>query len=359
MTEKHSIDTPIESYDPELSARVYCIPEQQALRISVGLLLTLYALILSSLLPQPAWIFIAIPIAYGLAHAVLGYIEGRKGSSHRLSGAITALDIALFLPALWFDPLASTPTLLLAGLFFGLASVRHRSITLTKLTLWMLALAAVTLIARAAIRPELAILPLLASAAVLLLLHGLVIMFRHHSMDLRTIADLAPHDDKETGLATRSTLYATAQLLWPLAHRQNMPVSLLYAVVDPEVTLNDAIASRQLSLELAQAMASVAKSHLRGCDILVRYDRLRFVFILLDCPHKNADEIAQRLQTAFQQALQVTGHRAQAYISATWLPTLPLALDPMLSALHSALDRARQRGQAHAGAVYTNPERPR
>lgn len=358
MTEKHFLDTPIESYDPELSARVYCIPEQQALRISVGLLFTLYALILSNLLPRPAWIFIAVPVAYGLAHALLGYIEGLKGSSHRLSGAITALDIVLLLPALWFDPLASTPTLLVAGLFFGLASVRHRNTTLTKLTLWMLALTALTLIARAGIKPELALLPLLASGVVLVLLLGLVIMFRHHSMDLRAIADLAPHDDKETGLATRSTLYATAQLLWPLAHRQNMPVSLLYAVVDPETPLSDAIASRQLSLELAQAMASVAKSHLRGCDILVRYDRLRFVFILLDCPHKHADDIAQRLQTAFQQALQATGHRAQAHISATWLPTLPLALDPMLSALHSALDRARQRGQAHSGAIYTNPEQP-
>ncbi len=359
MTEKHSLDTPIESYDPELSARVYCIPEQQALRISVGLLLTLYALMLSTLLPQPAWIFIAAPVAYGLVHTVLGYIEGRKGSSHRLSGSISALDIALLLPTLWFDPLASTPTLLLVGLFFGLASLRHRSITLTKLTLWMLALAALTLIIRAVIKPELAILPLLANAAVLVLLLGLVIMFRHHSMDLRSIADLAPHDDKETGLATRSTLYAAAQLLWPLAHRQNMPVSLLYAVVDPEATLNDAIASRQLSTELAQTMASVAKSQLRGCDILVRYDRLRFVFILLDCPHKHADEIAQRLQTAFQQTLQATGHSAQAHISATWLPTLPLALDPMLSALHSALDRARQRGQAHAGAIFTKPEQPR
>lgn len=350
------LDASIDSYDPELSARVYCTPEQQALRFGVALLLAIYASALATRLPSPAWLFVAVPAAYALMHAGLGFYEERYGASHRLSAIVSALDLGLMLPALWFDPLSSTPTLLLVGLFFGLASLRHRGHTLARLSAWMLMLASVTLVARAFAHPALTLMPLLASAGVLLLLMGLVMMFRHHSMDLRAHADLAPHDDPETGLATRSTLYATARLLWPLAHRQNMPVSLLYAVLEPGPDARGDINATQRERVLAQTLATVAQSQLRGSDILVRYDRLRFVFVLLDCPHPHADTIAQRLQQAFAARLQATGLHAQVHISATWLPTLPLALDPMLSALHSALDRARLRGQAHRGAIYTDPE---
>ncbi|MEO6698027.1 MAG: diguanylate cyclase, partial [Paraperlucidibaca sp.] len=353
MTKNTALDASIDSYDPELSARIYCTPEQQALRFGMALLLATYACFLPGLLPSPNWLFIAMPAAYALAQAALGYQEEHHGPSHRISALISGLDILIIAPALWFDPLASTPTLLLIGLIFGLASLRHRPQALAKLTLGLLTVAALTLTGRALSHPDIALLPLLASSGVLLLLMGLVMIFRHHSIDLRATADLAPHDDPETGLATRTSLYAAARLLWPLAHRQNMPVSLLYVVIEPDSDVSEDMAVIRQSRTLAQTMATVAKSQLRGSDILVRYDRLRFVFILLDCPHANSDAIAKRLQIAFSERLQPTGYSAQAHISATWLPTLPLALDPLLSTLHSALNRARMRGQAHAGATYT------
>ena len=360
MTDENALDASIESYDPELAARVYCTPEQQALRFGVALLLAIYACFLPGLLPTPGWLFVAAPALYAIAQAVLGLYEERHGASHRISGAVSALDIVLMAPALWFDPLASTPTVLLLGLFFGLGSLRHRQHTLAKMTLGMLILSAVILVLRALNQPQLSVLALLATLAVLLLLMGLVVMFRHHSIDLRASADLAPHDDPETGLASRTTLYAAARLLWPLAHRQNMPVSLLYAVLEPENTSTPgAMADARQSRILAQTFAAVAQAQLRGSDILVRYDRLRFVFVLLDCPHAQADSVVERLQAAFAERLMSTTFTAQLHMSATWLPTLPLALDPMLSALHSALDRARLRGRAQVGAVHIDPEQLR
>lgn len=359
MTKKTTLDALIDSYDSELSARVYCTAEQQALRFGMALLLATYAYFLPNLLPTPNWLFIAVPVAYALAQAILGYHEKRHGPSDRVSGFISALDLAIIAPALWFDPLASTPTLLLLGLVFGLASLRHRPKTLVKLALWMLIVVSLALVWRTLNHPDIAPIPFLASAGVLLLLMGLVMVFRHHSNALRATADLAPHDDPETGLATRTSLYAAARLLWPLAHRQNMPVSLLYIIIEPDNDLGEDAAGTRRNRTLAQTMATVAKSLLRGSDILVRYDHLRFVFVLLDCPHDSTDAIAKRLQVAFKDRLQPTGYVAQAHISTTWLPTLPLALDPLLSALHSALKRARLRGQAHAGATYTDPEQAR
>ncbi len=356
MTQPIATHALIGRHDPALNSRVYCAPEQQALRFGLALLLAIYAYSVAASLPAPQGAFIVVPSAYALLHAIFGLIEERRGSSPALSACMSTTDVLLLMPALWFDPLPSTPTLLLVGLFFGLASLRHRRDTLLRLTLLMVLLATATLLLRSYFMPLMSYLPLLASASIASILIGLILVFRQHTVALGELADLAPHNDPDTGLATRTSLYVVARLLWPLAHRQNMPVSLLYAVIDPTSAASTPDQRKQATQTLARAMADVAQTQLRGSDILVRYDALHFVFVLLDCPPAQADAVALRLQRAFDDAIATQMTAAQLHISATWLPTLPLALDPMLNAMQEALERARLRGQAQQGAAYTDPD---
>ncbi|MEL0027310.1 MAG: diguanylate cyclase, partial [Perlucidibaca sp.] len=268
------------------------------------------------------------------------------------------VDLALLACVVFNDPQPALPTLTLAALLAGLASLRlsWRGLLLT----CFLALLTATVAAGSrSLLSDTDPGAVAATATMVVLLLALVLAFRHHSRDLQLQVARTKAHDPATGLGNRWTLYAAAQLLWPLAHRQQMPVTLLYARIDipglrpgqsPDIAQADSVAA---------GFAGIARERLRGSDILVRYAPLEFAFMLLDCPGNQADAIAQQLQARFQHWSQEHGSAATMTIGATWLPTQPLALDLMLTSVDEAMQRARQYRAGTRGAVHVDPEQIR
>lgn len=337
---------------------VFSILEQRSLRLLAALLLAGYSALRPGQMFAPVWIGVLIPCLYGVLQILLALIEARRGPGSRLSAAITGLDLALLGISIFNDPAASTPTLLLLVLLFSLAGMRHRPRGLLAMLLLGLMTAGLALGGRSLVTAAYPYAVLSTVAATLLLL-CLGFVLWQHIRRLRLQVERTIAEDATTGVGNRWTLYAAAQMLWPLAHRQQLPVTLMYVVIEPTGLKKGREPGIPLINQLARAFANVAQGRLRGSDVLVRYSPLEFVFMLIDCPGSQADPIALHLQEQFHRWSQAEGVPATAHIGATWLPAKPLALDDMLDSVDEALHRARQHRLGVSGAVYADPEHVR
>ncbi len=347
-----------QAVDARLVPHVFSPLEQRSLRLLAALLLAAYSVLQPGPLYDPAWAGMLLPSVYGILQLLLAMIEERRGPRAWLSGLIASLDLILLAASVLNDPAAAPPTLLLLVLGAGLAGMRHSPRALLASILISLLAAALALFARSLLAGQdpLAALP---TAAATLLLLGLALVFWQHSRRLRLQVERTIADDPATGLGNRWTLYAAAQMLWPLAHRQQLPVTLLYIVIEPTGLKKGRAASMDLANQLMREFAEVARARLRGSDVLVRYSPLECVFMLLDCPGSQADPIALHLQEQFHRWSRDAGVPATAHIGASWLPAQPLALDLMLASIDEALHRARQHRLGVSGAVYADPEHVR
>lgn len=347
-----------QAVDARLVPYVFSIMEQRSLRLLAALLLAGYSVVKPGPLLSPAWIGVLIPSLYAVLQLLLALIEARRGPRAWLSAVITTLDLVLLGFCLFNDPSASTPTLLLLVLLPGLAGMRHRPSRLLATLLLGLLTASLALAARSFLTNSYphAMVP---TAIATLLLLGLGAVLWRHTRRLRLQVERTIAEDPATGLGNRWTLYAAAQMLWPLAHRQQLPVTLMYVVIEPTGLKKGREPGPALIDQLAGEFARVAQSRLRGSDILVRYSPLEFVFMLIDCPGSQADPIALHLQEHFHRWSQDAGVPATAHVGATWLPASPLALDELLDSMDAALHRARQHRLGVSGAVYADPEHVR
>lgn len=348
-----------QSLDATLVRHVYSIHEQQALRLLAALLLAGYSALQPGALLAPAWISIVAPFGYALLQTLLALIEEARGVRRWQTALIVLLDLALLPLCLYNDPAAAAPTLLFLLLISGLAMLRLslRGLLLTALA--GLALAALALFARHLQQPALPLPPLLANAGTLILLFGLLLVLHKHIRQLRLLNQETLDTDADTGLGNRWTLYAAARLLWPFLHRQQIPTTLMYVVIEPTGLKKGRGPGFSLVRQLDVEFARLAEARLRGSDIMVRYAPLEFVFVLLDCPSSQAEPIALQLQEQFHRWSQAEGIPATAHVGATWLPQEPMALDQLLHSMDEALSRARRHRLGVSGAVYADPEQGR
>lgn len=347
----------IQPVDTRLIRYLACVPEQQALRVLLATLLGLYGWWLDGGLWLTAWGAVLIPASYALLQAVLAQVELRRGEHPALSVLISLLDAALLVPMLFNDPVPATPTLMLLAIMALLAGLRWSPRGRLALGLLLTLLATVTLSTRNWLVDEMNGPFLIVQIATLLLLLAAVAIAGRQATQLRLRNLWLPGEDPDTGLGNRATLYAAADLLFPLIHRQQLPLTLLYVVIEPQTKRTGVSAT--LVRDLAAGFAECARARLRGSDLLVRYGELEFVFLLPDCPNSAADPIAQELQRRMKDWCNASGIAAQLHVGATWLPAQPMALDQLLISMDEALARARQSGWNRVGAVHADPEHAR
>lgn len=347
----------IQPVDTRLIRYLACVPEQQALRVLIATLLGLYGWWLDGGLWLTSWGAVLLPASYALLQAVLTQVELRRGEHPALSLLVTLLDAALLAPMLFNDPVPATPTLMLVALMALLAGLRWSPRGRLGTTLLLALLATVTLATRNWLADEMNGPFLIVQIATLLLLLAAAAIASRQTTLLQRRNLWLPGADPDTGLGNRATLYAAADLLFPLVHRQQLPLTLLYVVIEPQ-TARARLAPAQVR-QLAAGFADCARGRLRGSDLLVRYGELEFVFLLPDCPNSAADPIAHELQARMQTWCQAEGLAARLHVGATWLPTQPMALDQLLISMDEALARARQSGWNRAGAIHADPEQAR
>lgn len=330
--------------DPQLRQTLTEPAAQLALRLLAVLLLAGYGAWLGEGVLLDNLGMIAVPLGYALLQAGVALPE-LAGRQFRLASTLVLLlDLMLLGTVLLNDPLPAVPTLIMLPLCLLLAGLRLDLPALLRSLALLLLVAGGALTARLLVAPELGSPSLLLQGGlVTLTVVGMVVVLarldRHRSDAL-----WRPDSDPVTGLANRASLYAAADFLFPLLHRQQAPMSLLYVVLETD-------ADQAMRDRLVADFARQARGRLRGSDVLVRYGALEFVFLLPECPPDQADPIARQLQAAFQHSIRSQGMQAVAHIGATWLPIRPVALDQLLIDLDAAMARARQLRLAVAGAV--------
>lgn len=345
--------------DTRLVPAVMAVNEQWALRLVTTLVLTAYALLGHDGPMTALTASLLVLLGYALLQFLLSLLEIRLNPGAWRSILITALDLLLFGWQLGNDPLNSLPTLLLGTLVVGLAALRWSS-----RSLWLILLATISVGALgivwhayrvADVAWPLLIIVVVASLIVISMMLVMAQLARHHLTNSLN----APGRDPATGLFNRPTLYAAAELLMPLMHRQHQPLTLLYVVLEPTGLAPGREPGPTLTEDLCREFADIARSRLRGSDILIRYSSLEFVFLLLDCPSTQADPIAHDLQERFHASRASQQSPATAHIGATWLPSEPMALDQLLDHLDEAMVRARRSRIGVSGAIYSDPEQAR
>jgi len=345
--------------DPELIPSVMALQEQRALRLVTSLGLAVYALFCQGGLLAPLPYSLLVIAGYAIAQSLLSMLEAHLRTRTWLSVLVTALDLLLLGWQLNNDPLTSLPSMLLTVLVIGLAALRWPP-RAQWLTLGAaIGIAALTIAWRSHTQIRLAWPAILTISMACLLLAALVLVIAQLSRQHLNASMNTPGRDASTGLFNRPTLYAAAELLMPLLHRQHQPLTLLYIVIEPIGLAPGRRPDAALQDDLCREFADIARARLRGSDILVRYSPLEFVFLLLDCPSKQADPIAHYLQETFHASRASQQSPATAHIGATWLPSEPMALDQLLDHLDEAMARARRSRIGVSGAIYSDPEQTR
>lgn len=345
--------------DPRLVPSVMALSEQRALRLVASLGLATYALLWQGGLLAPLTESLLVIVSYAVVQCLLSLLETSLQPRAWLSALITGLDLLLLGWQLGNDPLTSLPTGILSVLIVGLAALRwppHKQwITMAGVIL----MASIVLVWRAQHQLRFSWTAVATLGLTCLILMSLVLVLAQLARQHLNVSLSAPGLDNTTGLFNRPTLYAAAELLMPLMHRQQQPLTLLYIVIEPTGLSHGREASPVLQNDLCREFANIARSRLRGSDILVRYSPLEFVFLLLDCPSKQADPIAHYLQETFHASRASQQSPATAHIGATWLPNEPMALDQLLNHLDEAMARARRSRLGVSGAIYSDPEQTR
>ena len=285
--------------DSRLVPTVLAVNEQWALRLVTSLILAGYAILGHDGQMRMLTASLLVMLTYALLQFLFSLLETRLQPRTWLSALITSLDLLLLGWQLGNDPLNSLPTILLSTLVMGLAALRWSSRSLWLVILATTALASAGIFWRANHSPDVAWPALISSLVASLMLVSLVLVLAHLARQYLSDSLNTPGRDPATGLFNRPTLYSAAELLMPLMHRQHQPLTMLYIVLEPTGLAQGREASPALKDDLCREFADIARSRLRGSDILVRYSSLEFVFLLLDCPSTQADPIAHHLQESF------------------------------------------------------------
>lgn len=340
-----------QSLDPSLTPAVHHHAGQLLLRAVIAVLAALHLTLLPDLVPGPWWVPAAVTTLYLLLQGGLLLAGHRFGEPVWASHLTALLDTLLLALAIAADAAPALPSLLLVAAFAALAGLRRGQQLIVPAILLLTTALVIAVRLAADTLPAGAVLPV--SAGALLLVLATLHLLQRHQQVLRRQCEQTLPDDTGTGLGNRWTLHTAASLLWPYVHRQQIPVTLMYA--EFESADGRALSPEQVRL-LARELSLRAQERLRGSDIMIRYNARELLFLLLDCESTHIDPIAGDIRSRFEAASRDIGLPAVLRLGATWLPREPMALDQLLNGLHEALQRARHYRQGNTGAVRADPE---
>ncbi len=162
--------------------------------------------------------------------------------------------------------------------------------------------------------------------------------------------------DHLTGLLNRRAFLNTALNLCARRGERRQPVTMMMLDLDHFKSINDRF-GHAIGDEVLRTFAEVARSSMRGSDIIGRLGGEEFAVIVAE-PMELAARIAERLRAAFEEAgVAVGGYAIGATVSigaATCYE--PLAdIGPLLARADAALYRAKHDGRNRLCADDTRP----
>ncbi|MGA2566286.1 MAG: GGDEF domain-containing protein [Pseudolabrys sp.] len=162
--------------------------------------------------------------------------------------------------------------------------------------------------------------------------------------------------DHLTGLLNRRAFLDTALNLCARRGERRQPVTMMMLDLDHFKSINDRF-GHAIGDEVLRTFAEVARSSMRGSDIIGRLGGEEFAVIVAE-PTELAARIAERLRAAFEEAgVTVGGHAIGATVSIGAATSYePLAdIGPLLARADAALYRAKRDGRNRLCADDTGP----
>jgi diguanylate cyclase (GGDEF)-like protein len=162
--------------------------------------------------------------------------------------------------------------------------------------------------------------------------------------------------DHLTGLLNRRAFLDTALNLCARRGERRQPVTMMMLDLDHFKSINDRF-GHAIGDEVLRTFAEVARSSMRGSDIIGRLGGEEFAVIVAE-PMELAARIAERLRAAFEEAgVTVGGHAIGATVSIGAATSYePLAdIGPLLARADAALYRAKQDGRNRLCADDARP----
>jgi diguanylate cyclase (GGDEF)-like protein len=162
--------------------------------------------------------------------------------------------------------------------------------------------------------------------------------------------------DHLTGLLNRRAFLDTALNLCARRGERRQPVTMMMLDLDHFKSINDRF-GHAIGDEVLRTFAEVARSSMRGSDIIGRLGGEEFAVIVAE-PMELAARIAERLRAAFEEAgVTVGGHAIGATVSIGAATSYePLAdIGPLLARADAALYRAKHDGRNRLCADDTRP----
>ncbi|MGH6684775.1 MAG: diguanylate cyclase [Pseudolabrys sp.] len=152
--------------------------------------------------------------------------------------------------------------------------------------------------------------------------------------------------DHLTGLLNRRAFLETAHILCARQADRGQPVTMMVLDLDHFKSINDSF-GHAVGDEVLRVFASVARSSMRGSDIIGRLGGEEFAVIVAE-PMEFAERIAERLRSSFEIAgITIADHTVGATVSigaaTSYEPVTDIA--PLIARADAALYRAKHRGR--------------
>ena len=166
----------------------------------------------------------------------------------------------------------------------------------------------------------------------------------------------AASTDHLTGLLNRRAFLETAHMLCTRQAGRGQPVTMMVLDLDHFKSINDRF-GHAVGDEVLREFANVARSSMRGSDIIGRLGGEEFAVIVAE-PMQFAERIAERLRKSFETTgITIAGHTIGATVSigaaSSYEPVTDIA--PLIARADAALYRAKRDGR---NRVYKAEDEP-
>ena len=159
--------------------------------------------------------------------------------------------------------------------------------------------------------------------------------------------------DTDTGILNRTGLYDRAMSELNRARREHTPLGLVLIQIDGLNAVEE-LHGAEMAVQLCQLVARTTKANIRSYDILGRWERGRFVFILVGITQDHLTQTANRIATSIRalSLLAKDGQRLRAdtHLGATWMDSMrPEEFYNLVSQAEEALEQAIRVGNQLVG----------
>jgi diguanylate cyclase (GGDEF)-like protein len=184
----------------------------------------------------------------------------------------------------------------------------------------------------------------------------ILLMVKENDVDVYRNAALTDH---LTGLLNRRAFLDSARSMCARRGERGQPVTMLMLDLDHFKSINDRF-GHAIGDEVLRVFAGVARSSMRGSDIVGRLGGEEFAVILPE-PMEFAARIAERLRIAFEEAgLTIGGHAIGATVSIGAAMSLEPVTDigVLIARADAALYRAKHEGRNRLYIAEDQPPHP-